>query len=252
MKWLYSLIHSKCIETEERLTATVDALHIGKFDMQREIATKAQEIKDLKEKLNPMPPPLPDGLYKTSDVYKGQRLYFTKNKRYYYTFKDAQDYFVSSDELVHRELQRIKATGTHFERFKKIVQWISTKYSYEFDTYKFGEVENWENVDSMLITKQADCETANILAVKLCRLAGIPANKIFVCVGLYHNSELNKEFGHAWSIYQDTKGVWWVGDATHGMLTIRPWEDVATTYIGGWSVFNDVFSCKIKNAKTLL
>jgi len=251
--WLDNIVHAKCKTKEHNLNMVIKELHNEKFSMQQTISNQNHKIYELKEQLNPPKPILPEEMYKTSNIMKGKRLYFTKNKRYYYTFKNAQDYFTSSDELPRRELQRAKAnTGTHFERFSKIIRHISKNHKYEYDSWKFGETENWENIDSLIITKTADCETANILAVKLCRMAGIPANKIFVTVGEYYNPKLKKQFGHAWTVFQDTKGVWWVGDATNGMLTVTPWTSVKDKYYAIWGLFNDVFSCKLKGDETYL
>jgi len=193
-------------------------------------------------------PNLPDELYETDNVYRGQRVLYFKNGKITYTLPKMQDYFLVSKELMltQAKLAGIRDGDSDYDKFVKAVRHVQRKFKYRKDIDKYGYEENWEPIENVVHTGVGDCESLSMLVVMICRHSGVPANKVFMAVGIYYDPVNDAQFGHAWPVFRE--GVWYVGEPT-SYCPVRRWENVKVKYHALWGLGNDVFSCKIKGDK---
>ena len=69
------------------------------------------------------------------------------------------------------------------------LRWIINNITYKTDFKKFGVLEKWENIDHVLATREGDCESGASLLYVLCRLSGIPRNRLRLYGGWVEDSK---------------------------------------------------------------
>ena len=229
--------------------------------LEQEAQTYVKELEDITAKLTSCEtslsylitkPKLHDELYETDRVYRGNRVFYTKDQTYKYTLPKIQDYFKCSEEMIKKEIQKAGITPdmTMLDKFRKASYYVAQNYTYMFDAHKFGVEENWEPIENLIVTKRGDCETMSMLVVMMCRVSGIPSNKVFMADGLYVTPE--SEFGHAFPVLWAEDGKWYVGEPTNRRFTVQTWEKLRFKYVCLWGMGNDQYSVKIKGDKTFL
>jgi len=77
----------------------------------------------------------------------------------------------------------------------QILKYVNKNIKYVSDSVQYKEIEHWAEVDETLASKKGDCEDGATLLFCLCRLAGIPADKIRLAAGDVVGG------GHAWVRY---------------------------------------------------
>ena len=75
------------------------------------------------------------------------------------------------------------------EKLSTILKWVILNHAYQSD---LGE--DWRNAQETFYYKRGDCEDSTILWVTLCRLAGVPADRVFNAIGSFNGS------GHSFGI----------------------------------------------------
>jgi len=250
IRWIRNLMSHDLIEKIARLTAEI-------VEKNREINLLKIDLLDCEEKTDELELLLGlkkysiyKELFKTDNVYRGNRIFYTKETIYTYNLPKIQDYFLCSGGLLDKELSKINISETDddLKIFSNVLHYVNANYSYKRDFLKFGVDENWESIDNLIVSKKGDCETLTMLVIMLCRRAGVDPNKVFMADGLYYVKQTDAEYGHAWPVlwYNDK---WYVGEST-AMQPIEVWSNVKDRYICLWGMSNDVFSTKIKNLKT--
>ena len=76
-----------------------------------------------------------------------------------------------------------------------ILRWVHNKIRYQYDKTQYRTTEYWATVDETLSSGKGDCEDGATLVYCLCRVAGIPKERIFLCAGDVEGG------GHAWVRY---------------------------------------------------
>ena len=227
---------------------------INYSELKDKVALLEKEKKELMNELNVYlkKPQLHEELYETDRVYRGERVFYTKDRIYKYALPKIQDYFKCSEEMIKKEIQKAGITPdmTMLNKFRKASYYVAQNYTYMFDAHKFDVEENWEPVESLIVTKRGDCETMSMLVVMMCRASGIPSNRVFMADGLYVTPE--SEFGHAFPVLWAEDGKWYVGEPTNRRFTVQTWEKLRFKYVCLWGMGNDHFSVKIKGDKTFL
>ena len=75
------------------------------------------------------------------------------------------------------------------EKLSQILKWVILNHSYQAD---LGE--DWRPAQETFYYKRGDCEDSTILWVTLCRLAGVPADRVFNAIGSFNG------MGHSFGV----------------------------------------------------
>lgn len=75
-------------------------------------------------------------------------------------------------------------------------------------TYAYDQSENWQFPVVTVRRRQGDCEDGSILFITLCKLAKVPADRAFNCVGYWNG------YYHSFPIAQKEDGFWYVFEST--------------------------------------
>ncbi len=96
----------------------------------------------------------------------------------------------------------------------KVFDFVTLNVNYVKDSKKFGEVEHWEDVDNIMITRQADCESMCTLMFSILRTHGYSVGQLrFVCGEVMLNGKLT---GHAWLEYMADEDMnWYIFDPAY-------------------------------------
>lgn len=220
----------KLIQENEELSQII-------VDIRDENINLKLEIKKFKEEdLS-----LPGEIFESNNVLRGNVLVWTKQKIYLKKLEKLQDYFISGPIIQTLVKDAgIKNNMIDFNKFTKCLNYVQNNFSYMYDIDKFDENDVWEDSINLIITKKADCETLSKLVVEMCRMSGVPADKIFMGIGTFSSS--TDSFGHAFVMFYDEE-IWWIGEATLPKATSpTTWESVKNNYIVNYGIGNDKFS----------
>jgi len=91
-----------------------------------------------------------------------------------------------------------------------------------------------------------NCDDLTILFVTLCRIAGVPANRVFNATGWYITTT-GQKLGHSFPIVKLDDGKWYVCETTWSyMRTDVPKRFLGSNYDASWGVSNWEFIGKVK------
>lgn len=116
---------------------------------------------------------------------------------------DARDIYAVSPSL--EKIVREKGWKALSHDAKLIAIW---KYVIHALAYRYDQNENWQFPQITVRRRLGDCEDSTILFVTLCKVAEIPADKVFNCVGDY------KGIYHSFPIAQLDNGKWYIFETT--------------------------------------
>jgi len=77
-----------------------------------------------------------------------------------------------------------------------VLKWVNFNISYTSDDKQYKIGEYWATANETLRSKEGDCEDGAILIYVLCRLKGIPANRLWIMAGDVQGG------GHSWVAYK--------------------------------------------------
>lgn len=101
-------------------------------------------------------------------------------------------------------LKKIQTLKNHDDQVVEVLKWVENNVEYIPDQKSKWEMPDyWQTADETLTPNdkgflKGDCEDGAILAYVLCRLKGIPANKLMILAGDV------KGGGHCWLAYKPT------------------------------------------------
>jgi len=116
------------------------------------------------------------------------------------------------------------------------------------DVQTHGTVEYWQTYAETLQTRTGDCEDGAILMYVLCRVSGIPANRLLILTGDVRGG------GHCWLSYKPMNQPWnltfldWCYYYTSKRIETRPkfWISKSNQILGNgirykklWWAFNE-------------
>lgn len=79
-----------------------------------------------------------------------------------------------------------------------VLKYIRNNITYISDLSSWTITEKWQTVDETLTLETGDCEDGTILAYLLCRLKGVPINRLMIFTGNVNGG------GHCWLGYKPT------------------------------------------------
>jgi len=124
-------------------------------------------------------------------------------------------------------------------RFREIWKLVIKRVSYKYDKSDnwFPPIVTWEK-------RTSDCEDTTILFVTLCRLAHIPADRVFNACGYYYVG--GKRYGHSFPIIKLDDGKWYVAETTLDFVPNSFKLLLGSNYDCSWGLANWKFAGKIK------
>jgi hypothetical protein len=119
------------------------------------------------------------------------------------------------------------------------------KYVIYLITYQFDKSDNWQEPIVTVVKKKGDCEDGTILFVTLCRLAHVPADKVFNACGWYKDG--SNQYGHSFPIAMRDDGKWYIFETTLNSFPTQYKEFKGSNYTGEWGYANWKFAGKGPN-----
>ncbi len=121
-------------------------------------------------------------------------------------------------------------------------KWVVIHIIYKSDEDKFGVAEKWEHIDHVIATKQADCESGATLLYVLCRLSGVPKNRLRLFGGWVLNN--GRKVGHVWLQYRSSycgrfKLMDWSYHVDLHPIADKPWAYSDKRYVDRWWGFDE-------------
>lgn len=129
-------------------------------------------------------------------------------------------------------------------RVIQILRWVHSNITYTSDDQLWGIPEYWEDAETILKNHKSDCEGGAMLIVTLARLAGVPADRIYLKTGWVNYN--NKNVGHAYVSYLSDNGLEYYLDWCYfydsRLIRSRPFAYEQTKYDAMWFMVNDKFN----------
>ncbi len=114
------------------------------------------------------------------------------------TESEIRAYITPECSLVRQSLQTIVGAPPYEPSksgFAAIRDWVAASVEYKSDQEQWGVIDYWQTPDETLALHTGDCEDFAILLCTLLRAYGIPAEQMYVAVGVD-----NQGHGHAFLI----------------------------------------------------
>ena len=161
--------------------------------------------------------------------------------------KDVKVYLKENmqDELIKELAEKYKGMEPD-EMVIKILRDVKSRLTYFTDYTLWRVPEYWQDVKTTWENRTGDCEDGVIVIFCLARLAGIPANRIFLTAGwVEYRSEL---IGHAYITYLADNGSEYILDWCYyydsRSIKFRPERYNLTRYQKIWFLVNDFHSLR--------
>jgi len=99
-------------------------------------------------------------------------------------------------------LKKIPTKSSYDSQAIEVLKYVQRELHYVSDSVKWDMNEYWQTAEETANYSTADCEDGSILAYVLCRLKGIPANRLYIFVGNVWDPIKKRENGHCWLGYK--------------------------------------------------
>ncbi len=103
-------------------------------------------------------------------------------------------------DTVSPELQKvadsIESSKDYDTQAQLVLKYIVANYVYKLDSDSWKLEEKWQTAEESIRLKTGDCEDFAIVGYVLCRLKGIPSNRLGICAGSVLGG------GHCWLVYK--------------------------------------------------
>ena len=90
--------------------------------------------------------------------------------------------------------------GDYDKQVVQVLIWVKRNLKYTSDKKAWGMNEKWATANQIVETLRDDCDGGAVLTYVLCRLKGVPSNRLYVFAGnVEHNGSTS---GHCWLGYK--------------------------------------------------
>jgi predicted transglutaminase-like cysteine proteinase len=125
-------------------------------------------------------------------------------------------------------------SNNNLNDFDLIIDWVNKNCIYTLDKVNYGVTDYWSTPAETIANGSGDCEDYAILLCSLLRAYGVPADQVYVAVGIGPEGE-----NHAWVVEEYFTGLWRVLDEQTGSsIPLVFGSDKASAYIASYC-FND-------------
>jgi len=225
---LWELVHGHCLKEMDILRFEIDSLS-HTLDM------TCFELEKLKEKHQEDTSTIPTFLKVDNNPFKPSVLVFERGLSYWVQIAPEDMYAVSPslEKLVEQK-------GLRSMSLNKKLNTIWTHVILH-SKYRYDQSESWEYPTTTHYRKFGDCEDTTIYFITLCRLAGVPADRVFNAVGKMGS------IGHSFPVVKMEDDKWYIMETTlstppKGAMLFKDSE-----YRAGHGLYNWKFQGKIDN-----
>jgi len=120
---------------------------------------------------------------------------------------DSKDIYTTSPTLENIVEQKKWRELPLNQKFNAIWDFVCRRVSYTYDNK-----EAWNFPQTTYWREKGDCEDSTILFVTLCRLAGVPSDRVFNALGWFKKGR--EEYGHSWAICKLDNDEWYIFETT--------------------------------------
>ena len=232
----------------KKLQEEIKTLNARISSLSMEASEKAETIKFYEQLIYGTKVRPPEWLDTTKKSYWPKREIDTKSGSTELVEFSPRDLYVPCPTLVEFVQKKKWHKLEHDEKLLKIWEFVVRSVVYQYD-----KLEDWRHPIITYNYRKGDCEDGTILFVTLCRIAGVPANKVFNACGYFYSSR--GKFGHSFPIAQMSDGKWYVFETTLDVVTSWPVLFKGSSYDASWGVHNWMFDgmlkkeCKQKDGK---
>lgn len=142
-------------------------------------------------------------------------------------------------KVLAKKLKKRSHDRTALSVLRYVIQ--NTKYFTDIDS-RWKVQEHWQEAQATLDIKEGDCEDGSILQFVLCRLAGIPSERLWLRTG-WGVKDSGEKIGHAWFTYTTARGkeypLDWTFYPSQSGLKYRKLYVEDKHYGTEWFSFND-------------
>jgi len=101
-----------------------------------------------------------------------------------------------TNEDALRSIKQIKTYQDYDKQVLAVLRWVQANFKYIGDTKVWKMAEYWQTFEESLSKRTGDCEDGAILMYILCRLKGVPENRLMIFAGNVVGG------GHCWLGYR--------------------------------------------------
>lgn len=151
-------------------------------------------------------------LAKKADIHAHIQKQYVEDWVYYYINSDfrkatlLKNWIEKQLSNPDKSVQDFADTITSHNSFDKqalaVLQTVRNAVTYKSDKEVWSMSEYWATAEETLQKREGDCDDGAILAYVLCRLKGIPADRLYLFAGNVWDPFRNKEAGHCWLGYR--------------------------------------------------
>lgn len=233
---IYNWICGACLKEKDILNFQLLSLKDVAEENAKENEQLRNRVEELKLKLEPDTSTAPSWLDPEKGNHKPSILILEKDKTYWAQIglKDIYSPSASLEELVNQKKWRELPLN---QKFMEIWKHVTNHLNYRYD-----QLESWEYPTTTHYRRYGDCEDGTIYFVTLCRLANVPADRVFNAVGKMSS------IGHSWPIVKMEDDKWYIMESTLNYTT-HPKPFKGSDYKAVWGVYNWKFSGGIDNVE---
>lgn len=151
-------------------------------------------------------------LAKKADIHKHIQKQYAEDWVYYVIdskFRKAtllrrwlQDQVLNPSEAMKAFANSIPNHAAHDDQVRAVLQAVRNAVEYVGDGELWDMNEYWSTAEETLTARKGDCEDGAILMYVLCRLKGVPENRLMLFAGDVANPWNKSTVGHCWLGYR--------------------------------------------------
>lgn len=103
---------------------------------------------------------------------------------------------------VEQVANRIKTVDDLDKQVVNVLRFVRQNIQYKGDLQSWDIQERWNEGWETVKDGYGDCEDHHILMYLLCRLKGVPANRLYICAGDVKSGSGSATGGHCWLAYK--------------------------------------------------
>ena len=107
-------------------------------------------------------------------------------------------------QIIKEVLAKIPSKTKPDEQVIEVLKFVINNLTYTTDNKQYSKNEFWAKASETLYNLKGDCEDGAILMYVLCRLKGIPANRLYVWAGDVKSTATAPTGGHSCLLYKST------------------------------------------------
>jgi len=249
LDYINNLIHGTCRETERKLRESIELLtnqfnscSINNSNLNTELASLKKDYSSLQRSLGYSDPPT--WLNTSDSAYTPKVEVMEKSGTLKSVELQPQDIYATSPSLEEVVESHKWREMSHNKKILAIWDYVIKQIRYQYDYVEF-----WHFPVVTFYRLWGDCEDGTILFITLCKMSGVPSDKVFNACGWYRVGTSN--IGHSYPIGQMEDGLWYIFETTLDNTPNYPKIFKGSNYTADWGLANWEHNGKIKHGNQI-